>query len=89
MTVVWPSQDDLLNWMQSDLNNWGRWRKDDQKGTLNHLSPEKTLQALSLVSEGITVSCAQPVEFTGSVDVPRPPQHFMVSAGDTYRKGTP
>ncbi len=87
MTVKWPSQDDLLNWMKSDLNNWGRWGKNDQKGTLNHLSAEKTLQALSLVSDGVTVSCAQPVEFTASVDVPRPPQHFMVSAGDTYRKG--
>jgi kynurenine formamidase len=87
MTVTWPSQDDLLNWLKSDLNNWGRWGNDDQKGTLNHLSSEKTLQALSLVSEGVTVSCAQPVEFTGSADVPRPPQHFMVSAGDTFRKG--
>jgi kynurenine formamidase len=86
MTVSWPSQDDLLNWMNSDLNNWGRWGSDDQKGTLNHLSSEKTLHALSLVSEGVTVSCAQPVEFSASADVPRPPQHFMVSAGDMYRK---
>ena len=86
MSVSWPSQDDLLNWLKSDLNNWGRWGSGDQKGTLNHLSSEKTLQALSLVSEGVTVSCAQSVEFTASADVPRPPQHFMVSAGDTYRK---
>jgi kynurenine formamidase len=87
MTVSWPSQEDLLDWIESDLNNWGRWGKDDQKGTLNHLSDEKTLQALGLVSEGAAVSCARPIEFKASVDVPRPPQHFMVSAGDTYRKG--
>jgi kynurenine formamidase len=87
MTVNWPSQDDLLKWLKSDLNNWGRWGNDDQKGTLNHLSSEKTLKALSMVSEGVTVSCARPVEFAASVDVPKPPQHFMVSAGDTYRKG--
>ncbi|MCX8278436.1 MAG: cyclase family protein [Dehalococcoidia bacterium] len=87
MTVNWPSQDVLLNWMKNDLNNWGRWGADDQKGTLNHLSSEKTLQALSLVTEGVTVSCARPVSFNASADVPRPPQHFMVSAGDTYRKG--
>ncbi len=86
MSVSWPSQDDLLNWLKSDLNNWGRWGSGDQKGTLNHLSSEKTLQALSLVSEGVTVSCAQPVEFTAYADVPRPRQHFLVSAGDTYRK---
>jgi kynurenine formamidase len=87
MTVNWPSQDVLLNWMKNDLNNWGRWGADDQKGTLNHLSSDKTLQALSLVTEGVTVSCARPVSFNASADVPRPPQHFMVSAGDTYRKG--
>lgn len=87
MTINWPSQDVLLNWMKNDLNNWGRWGEEDQKGTLNHLSSEKTLQALSLVTEGVTVSCARPVSFNASADVPRPPQHFMVSAGDTYRKG--
>jgi len=87
MTVNWPSQDVLLNWMKNDLNNWGRWGADDQKGTLNHLSSEKTLQALSLVTEGVTVSCARSVSFNASADVSRPPQHFMVSAGDTYRKG--
>ena len=87
MTVSWPSQEDLLDWIETDLNNWGRWGTDDQKGTLNHLSEEKTLQAIELVSEGAAVSCARPIEFKASVDVPRPPQHFMVSAGDTYRKG--
>jgi len=87
MTVSWPSQDDLLKWLDSDLNNWGRWGEDDQKGTLNHLSKEKTLQALSLVTEGQTVSCARQLEFTAAADVPKPPQHYMVSAGDNYRKG--
>ena len=87
MTVNWPSQDDLLNWLKSDLNNWGRWGADDQKGTLNHLSKEKTLHALSLVEEGVTVSCARPIEFAPSADVPKPPQHFMVTAGDRYRPG--
>ena len=87
MTVPWPAQDDLLKWMSSDLRNWGRWGDDDQRGTLNHLSPEKTLQAVNLVSEGVTVSCARPVDFKASIDVPRPPQHFMVSAGDSFRRG--
>jgi len=87
MTVSWPTQDDLLRWLNTDLNNRGRWGDDDQKGTLNHLSSRKTLQAVDLVSEGVTVSCAIPVSFTASPDVPRTPQHFMVSAGDTYRQG--
>ena len=33
------------------------------------------------------MSCARQVEFTAAADVPKPPQHYMVSAGDNYRKG--
>ena len=87
MTVNWPSQDELLSWLKNDLCNWGRWGDDDQKGTLNHLSQEKTLQALNMVEEGALVSCARPIEFKAAADFPRLPQHFMVSAGDTYRSG--
>jgi len=43
-----PSQDQLLEWMQS-LSNWGRWGEDDQLGTLNLLSAERTRRALGLV----------------------------------------
>ena len=44
-------------WMQ-DISNWGRWGKDDQKGTLNLITREKTLAAMRLVIEGQTVSMA-------------------------------
>ncbi len=82
-----PSQDDLLQWLHSDLNNWGRWGDDDERGTLNHLSNQTTLDALSLVQEGATVSCARAVGFEAAVDVPRPPQHYMIGSGDVYRAG--
>jgi kynurenine formamidase len=82
-----PTQDQLLQWMRKDLSNWGRWGKDDQLGTLNYLSAAKTKKAVALVQEGVTVSCARQVEFKAAPDVPRPPQHFMVGAGDAYRPG--
>ena len=82
-----PSQDDLLRWLNKDLNNWGRWGTDDQRGTLNHLNPEITRNALDLVEEGETVSCARAVEFQAAPDVPRPPQHYMIGSGDVYRPG--
>src|ERR671926_398169 len=47
-----PTQDQLLEWMQS-LSNWGRWGDDDQRGTLNLITPEKTKRALGLVEEGV------------------------------------
>ena len=81
-----PTQDQLLDWMQS-LSNWGRWGPDDQKGTLNLLSPEKTKRALGLVQEGTTVSCARDVTWTPSLDSTRPIQHFMIGGGDKYRPG--
>lgn len=81
-----PTQDELLGWMQT-LSNWGRWGDDDELGTLNHLSAEKTKRAVALVEEGVTVSCSRPIEYEAGPHAPRPPQHFMVSSGDPYRPG--
>lgn len=81
-----PTQDQVLEWMQT-LSNWGRWGEDDQLGTLNLLSPEKTRRALSLVQEGATVSCARRISYQAGPDSQRPPQHFMVMSGDAYRPG--
>ncbi len=47
--------DKLADWEQ-ELSNWGRWGPDDQRGTLNLITPEKTIQAASLVRAGETVS---------------------------------
>jgi hypothetical protein len=45
----------LKQWEQ-ELSNWGRWGKDDERGLLNLITPEKTKQALTLVKEGKTVT---------------------------------
>jgi kynurenine formamidase len=44
--------------MMRDLSNWGRWGKDDQRGTLNLITPAKRKQAAALVQEGVSVSLA-------------------------------
>ena len=36
--------DDIARW-ESELSNWGRWGPDDQRGTLNPITPEKTRAA--------------------------------------------
>ena len=82
-----PTQDQLLGWMES-LSNWGRWGADDQLGTLNLLSPEKTRRATALVQEGVRVSCARRVSYEAGPDAPRPPQYFMTMSGDPYRPGS-
>ncbi|MDX1566946.1 MAG: cyclase family protein [Longimicrobiales bacterium] len=47
--------DDLDRW-EEELSNWGRWGPQDEKGTLNLITPEKTVQATRLVEDGVTVT---------------------------------
>ena len=64
------------------VKNWGRWGDDDQRGALNLLTPERVAAAAALVSEGVTVSCALPLDTHGSDTNPSPAQHHMLVAGD-------
>lgn len=47
---------DILDRWEQELSNWGRWGPDDQRGTLNLITPEKTRQAAALVQVGETVT---------------------------------
>jgi hypothetical protein len=58
--------DKLKQW-EKELSNWGRWGKDDQRGMLNLITPEKTKSALKLVTEAKTVTLQiNPIKKTGS-----------------------
>src|SRR5580704_11717566 len=47
------------------LSNWGRWGKDDQVGTLNHVSPEDIVKAASLIRTGKVFALGIPLDRTG------------------------
>ena len=47
---------EMLSQWEKELSNWGRWGPDDQRGTLNLITPEKTRQAAALVRVGETVT---------------------------------
>jgi kynurenine formamidase len=49
---------DVDRWMK-ELSNWGRWGKDDQKGTFNLITPAVRQHAAALVRAGISVSLAR------------------------------
>jgi kynurenine formamidase len=51
---------DYQRW-RTELRNWGRWGPNDQKGTVNLITPAKILSATRLVKAGIAVSMAHPV----------------------------
>jgi kynurenine formamidase len=63
-------------------SNWGRWGIDDQRGTLNLITPEHRLRAAALVREGVTVSCAHSINTVGDNENSSPAMHFVVRAGD-------
>ena len=63
-------------------SNWGRWGADDERGTLNLITPEHRVRAARLVRDGVTVSCAHPVNTVADLDNASPASHFMVRAGD-------
>ncbi len=81
----------------SESDNWGRFGPDDQRGTLNLLTPPVVLAALASATEGRVLSLAMPIR--GSTSSPAPttvphlrgrplPQHFMSVDGGDYAAGT-
>ncbi len=49
------------------INNWGKWGKEDEKGTLNYLTPELVRKAVGLVKKGKVYSLAVPLDKSGPV----------------------
>jgi kynurenine formamidase len=46
-------------------SNWGRWGEDDEKGTLNLVTPDHILTAAGLIQRGVTISMALPYDEQG------------------------
>jgi kynurenine formamidase len=66
------------------VRNWGRWGDDDQLGTLNFITPEKTLRALQSVRRGHRFSLAIPLDAYGpwgAHGYRRNPIHLMTLDG--------
>ena len=79
----------VTEWSDADIHalfervkNWGRWGADDEKGTLNYITPERRARAASHVRSGRTVSCARNFPVHPHPENPYPAQHHMVIAGD-------
>src|SRR5215470_1933436 len=53
-----PTQAEVENYF-TRLNNWGRWGNDDQRGTLNLITPEKHAAAVALARSGRVVSLSR------------------------------
>lgn len=52
------SREQFDQWMQ-DISNWGRWGDDDERGTLNLITPQKRIEAAQLVQDGASISLSR------------------------------
>ena len=68
--------------LAASVRNWGRWGGDDERGTLNHLTPARARAAAALVTRGETVSLSRDFPVSPGPENPWPAQHHMVIAGD-------
>jgi len=71
-----------LDELYRSLSNWARWGADDERGTLNHLTPEHRAAAAAGVVDGVTVSLAHDLGTTPSPEHPYPAHHHMLASGD-------
>ncbi len=71
------------------MNNWGKWGAQDERGTLNYITPELIVKAAGLVKRGQVYGLALPVQqhkvpvFPGRAPV----LHFMTMDGGDYAAG--
>lgn len=62
--------------------NWGVWGPNDERGTLNYITPECVRDAAALVRSGRTVSMAVPINKVAGPDNPHPVAHYMAQVFD-------
>ena len=81
-----PRNAEEFDQMFQELNNWGRWGADDELGTMNLITPEKTREAAGLVQSGRTVSLAHNPMPDEAVD--NPDAAFNHTMGQSLRSDT-
>src|SRR5712691_3352259 len=59
------------------VKNWGRWGPDDEKRTLNYITPDHVKRAAGLVRSGRSISMAIPINIVAGPDNPHPAIHYM------------
>jgi len=71
--------------------NWNRWGADDERGTLNFITPEAIAYAASQVRTGRVVSCGLPFDDSGpqagGFGGRTNPVHSMLQSGDDITEG--
>jgi kynurenine formamidase len=64
------------------VKNWGRWGPEDERGALNFITDAVRQKGARTVQDGVSVSCALPLNTVASAENSSPVTHLMVRAGD-------
>jgi kynurenine formamidase len=82
---------DLLD-LAARCSNWGRWGPDDERGTLNFVTPAAVLRGAAAVKRGESFLLSIPYDeggpLTGRVPGRHNPVHTMLCAGVSYTGDT-
>ena len=79
--------------LSKKYSNWGRWGTDDQRGTLNHVTPEMVAKAAGSIRSGKRISMALPMDdsgpqVSGGFGGRFNPMHLMFRDGGDIAMGT-
>jgi kynurenine formamidase len=82
-----PTEEEVLDYVNT-LSNWGRWGPEDELGTLNFITDQTRMAALSVVRHGRAISLGWDIDPNppGS-DVAIPPQRYMIRTGQGLHEG--
>ncbi len=83
--------DAQLDTLIRQVSNWGRWGQEDERGTVNLITPERRRHAASLVRKGAVFSLAIPFDLAGVPQLPITrrvnPHLWMLQTGTDLRAG--
>lgn len=79
--------DDELPAVFEAVSNWGRWGADDERGTVNLITPEVTARAAAEIREGAVVGFGS-IDLSGALASADPPtRHVMLKHGEDAAEG--
>src|SRR3989344_7919645 len=71
----------IPNYIKS-VSNWGRWGKNDELGTINFITPAKTVKSILLARDGHAVSCARPIQTSTRPNIKEEALRYIADRND-------
>jgi kynurenine formamidase len=75
---------EIIDQWMVELSNTGRWGADDERGTLNLITPEISARAAALVRSGISVSLSHDYITEEAEDATSPLEHEMLGSQGAF-----